>query len=227
MSLSRTVLVVSAAAIALGAGTAFILSETTAQDAEILTAQATTEPAATDAPAPSPVVPQRQYLQVDWPAARATAARIQRPRRESMLRQAKERAPMADSLNLPLLLPDDEKIDANLKLYTTHADQYAASSKQDGAIIELIGSRIATIAPPDVAAELAPRRRSAERANGYRIERTEYGVDISFTRFGAAYNISILCDDPYKDERCTKDDYAISLMNSTNVLVPESRMDQQ
>jgi hypothetical protein len=218
MSVTRIVLVVSLAAIFLGAVTAVLLSEFES-DLEIVTAQAQT---ATDPNSPQPaqfVVPERRYLQIDWPAARAASARTQRPERDTLLRAAKRQANMADRLSLPLLLPGDKAISDNLKLYTTHTDQYAASSKQEGAIVELIGSRIATVVPPGAAPEL-PALRSAARAS-YRIERTEYGLDISFTRFGAAYNISILCDDPYKDERCTKDDYAISLVESAKVLIPE------
>ena len=29
-----------------------------------------------------------------------------------------------------------------------------------------------------------------------RSERTEYGVDVSFTRFGAAYSVTFVCDAP-------------------------------
>ena len=36
------------------------------------------------------------------------------------------------------------------------------------------------------------------------IERTEYGVDVSFMRFGAAYNMSIACDEPDTDPRCSE-----------------------
>lgn len=35
------------------------------------------------------------------------------------------------------------------------------------------------------------------------VEQTEYGVDVSFVRFGAAYNVSIACDDPQNDPNCT------------------------
>ena len=230
MSLLRVVLTVAAAAIAVGSLLAVILNATVEDDVG-LTAVAQTTPAQTPAPDPAqtppaaavqqPVVPQQIYLQIDWAAARAAAARLQKNEQNSILRSAKRRAPMADRLTLPLLLPGDKKLNDNLKLYTTHDHQYSATSKQEGAIVELIGSRIAAVAPPQAAEELAPLRLSAERARGYRIERTEYGLDISFTRFGAAYNISVLCDDPYKDERCAKDDYAIGLVESANVVIPE------
>ena len=35
------------------------------------------------------------------------------------------------------------------------------------------------------------------------IERTEYGLDISFVRFGAVYNMAIACDAPETDPRCS------------------------
>jgi hypothetical protein len=55
------------------------------------------------------------------------------------------------------------------------------------------GPRIAAAQVPDAAARALALARSRGLTN-VRAERTEYGVDVAFSRFGAAYNVSFLCE---------------------------------
>lgn len=55
------------------------------------------------------------------------------------------------------------------------------------------GPRIAAAQVPDAAARALALARSRGLTN-IRTERTEYGVDVTFSRFGAAYNVSFLCE---------------------------------
>lgn len=55
------------------------------------------------------------------------------------------------------------------------------------------GPRIAAARVPDAAARALAQARARGLAN-VRTERTEYGVDVTFDRFGAAYNVSFLCE---------------------------------
>ena len=55
------------------------------------------------------------------------------------------------------------------------------------------GPRIAAARVPDAAGRALARARAAGLTN-IRTERTEYGVDVTFNRFGAAYNVSFLCE---------------------------------
>ena len=55
------------------------------------------------------------------------------------------------------------------------------------------GPRIAAAQVPDAAARALALARSRGLTN-IRTERTEYGVDVAFSRFGAAYNVSFLCE---------------------------------
>lgn len=57
------------------------------------------------------------------------------------------------------------------------------------------GPRVPTVRIPAPAARAAAQAR-AEGLTNVRTERTEYGVDVTFSRFGAAYNISFLCEGP-------------------------------
>lgn len=49
------------------------------------------------------------------------------------------------------------------------------------------------------------------------VERTEYGVDVSFSRFGSVYNLTIACDLPDTDPRCS-DASAVNTARSLQVL---------
>ena len=55
------------------------------------------------------------------------------------------------------------------------------------------GPRIAAARVPDVAGRALALARSRGLTN-VRTERTEYGVDVTFSRFGAAYNVSFICE---------------------------------
>ena len=43
--------------------------------------------------------------------------------------------------------------------------------------------------------------------------RTEYGQELTFNRYGAAYSVTIECDDPRYDPRCNNDIYARQVAN--------------
>lgn len=55
------------------------------------------------------------------------------------------------------------------------------------------GPRIAAARVPDAAARALAQARARGLTN-IRTERTEYGVDVAFNRFGAAYNVSLICE---------------------------------
>ena len=55
------------------------------------------------------------------------------------------------------------------------------------------GPRNAAARVPDAAGRALARARARGLTN-IRTERTEYGVDVTFNRFGAAYNVSFLCE---------------------------------
>lgn len=63
------------------------------------------------------------------------------------------------------------------------------------ATIARTGPRIAAARVPPVAARAATQART-EGLTNVRTERTEYGVDVTFSRFGAAYNVSFICEGP-------------------------------
>ena len=57
------------------------------------------------------------------------------------------------------------------------------------------GPRILAARIPNTAARAAAQAQTRGLTN-VRTERTEYGVDVTFNRFGAAYNVSFICNGP-------------------------------
>jgi len=57
------------------------------------------------------------------------------------------------------------------------------------------GPRVLAARIPPTATRAAAQART-EGLTNVRTERTEYGVDVTFNRFGAAYNISFICEGP-------------------------------
>ncbi|HEX8660421.1 MAG TPA: hypothetical protein VF686_01045, partial [Brevundimonas sp.] len=57
------------------------------------------------------------------------------------------------------------------------------------------GPRIAAARVAPAASRAAVEAR-AEGLTNVRTERTEYGMDVTFSRFGAAYNVSFICEGP-------------------------------
>ena len=55
------------------------------------------------------------------------------------------------------------------------------------------GPRIAAAQIPDAAGRALAQARARGLTN-IRTERTEYGVDVTFSRFGAAYNVTFICE---------------------------------
>lgn len=55
------------------------------------------------------------------------------------------------------------------------------------------GPRIAAAQIPDAAGRALAQARARGLTN-IRTERTEYGVDVAFSRFGAAYNVTFICE---------------------------------
>lgn len=78
---------------------------------------------------------------------------------------------------------------------TTKAFQspLARASGRTAAAVARPGPRITAASPPAGAAR-ALAQAGTQGLTNVRTERTEYGVDVSFSRFGAAYNVSFICE---------------------------------
>jgi hypothetical protein len=132
----------------------------------------------------------------------------QDPRTRTMLAQI-------NVSTVPVLGPIDPAL-MTTAIFVSGDRHYMLVVERDGQVIEIYGttrafqsSAPATTrpAPPATSAPTSARRRSVvptaalrqARAAGMsdiHIEPTEYGTDVAFSRFGAAYNVSFICEGP-------------------------------
>jgi hypothetical protein len=159
------------------------------------------------------------------PAAQAAVARAQQDPLAARLRGVLSQTPTGratlDAIagsEVPVLGPDEPAL-LQAATFLDGARHYMLVIEQPGRIIEIYGSTQAFRAPaaagdsaaptpaPPPAPGAAPRplpgaRQSAVRAvavdrpQNVQVERTEYGVDVAFTRYGAVYNVTFICESP-------------------------------
>jgi hypothetical protein len=109
---------------------------------------------------------------------------------------------------LPVLLPNLAALDlpdGSVSRLFPQADFYTFTLTSDGILIEVFGTRLAHAEAPD---PQTARRLQLSDGEGFRVTATEYGRELEFTRYGAAYAVTIECDDPEGDPRCSSEDYA-------------------
>jgi hypothetical protein len=114
---------------------------------------------------------------------------------------------------VPVLGPADPGLLRSARFYPGDR-QYTLVVRKEGLIIEIFGSIRALQSPtgaaPPAPVPVAPQPRALTRAPAaaaaarsvaaergltqIHIEQTEYGVDLAFVRFGAAYNLTFVCD---------------------------------
>ncbi|MBR9826469.1 MAG: hypothetical protein GYB36_11805 [Alphaproteobacteria bacterium] len=108
---------------------------------------------------------------------------------------------------LPVLMPTIEALglgETPLTRLFPRENFYTLSIRGPRILIEVFGTRLAHAEPPDAASE----RRLRARASNFDISQTRYGIEVNFNRYGAAYSITIECDNPRTDPRCSETNYA-------------------
>lgn len=154
--------------------------------------------------------------QADLAQARAspTAARAR-----TTLQQTPGKADVlaaAEASSVPVLGPASPALLQTARIFVSTA-QYTLVVREPGRLIEIHGTTRAFQAPPE--ASWPPRQAPARPGAAARVtavnptaaalarareaglgnvlvERTEYGADVSFERFGAVYSVTLVCDDP-------------------------------
>jgi hypothetical protein len=118
-----------------------------------------------------------------------------------------------DRARMPVLLNRRDDMLPNLRLFLAQ-DHYTASTKLGNAVVEINGTRVAAEAPrdfrmPHVVKRIglkgagkpspAPTPADDDALTDVNIEHTVSGVDITFTRFGHTYNITMDCGNQAQD----------------------------
>ena len=114
---------------------------------------------------------------------------------------------------MPVLGPADPSLLRSARFYPGDR-QYTLVVREEGLIVEIFGSTRALQSPtgaaPPAPVAVTPQTRALARAPApataaralaaewgltqVYTEQTEYGVDVAFVRFGAAYNLTFVCD---------------------------------
>lgn len=156
--------------------------------------------------AAQPKPDERRLMPIDWAEVRDALKnqRLQRAPIRQMTIQADAPQP-----SLPMLLPFDQEIAAKAAVNLfPRPHSYAASMRMGEITIEVHGDRRALVLDKNDPMLRVVQSKNVARLAGadvpFALDRTEGGYDLTFSRFGAAYLVSIECFNPETDQRCTK-----------------------
>ncbi|NWG92495.1 MAG: hypothetical protein HXY21_08310 [Parvularculaceae bacterium] len=128
---------------------------------------------------------------------------------------------------LPLLAPEGPRVAGTLKVYSL-GDSYSATAEvEDGVSMRMSGSRRKIVVgerPAALARMRAMRAQEKPLASletPYVVTRSDSSTDLSFSKFGAGYVLSLMCDDP-ADARCADDAFIVGLASNIMLLNPEA-----
>ena len=159
---------------------------------------------------------------IDWSAAAVDARRQSTPNltNSAILTAPQSVIPSNDQATritqtrLPVLLPAQALLDMGANptvLLFPSENFYTASMTGNGLLVEVFGTRLIQAEAPDGRAAV---RLNSVDSDGFRVQQTEYGREISFNRYGAAYSITLECDQPQTDMRCSDASYGRDLARS-------------
>lgn len=179
---------------------------------------------------PAPARPNRpRVMPIDWGQVRedlqrqnaqfsdnnfTTATRLP----QTFPRPSNNEAAEIARTRLPVLLPPNATLrlaNAPRVFLFPQEDFYTASINAPGILIEVFGTRLAHTEAPD---PVTLRRLRAQGPDGYQITQTEYGVEVNFNRYGAAYSITIECEFPLADDRCSELEYGRQLVENIGIV---------
>ncbi|WP_417491175.1 hypothetical protein [Maricaulis sp.] len=173
------------------------------------------QPALQRQPAAEPASPESpRTVAIDWDQARADARRQANINAEivaaarlapELPRPSNRDAGQVANTRLPVLVPNMASLNATQPptvLLFPRPDFYTLSITGDGLLIEVFGTRLAHAVAPDA---ITARQLRATDPDALRVSATEYGQVADFNRYGAAYTVTLECDNPQGDPRCADD----------------------
>lgn len=128
---------------------------------------------------------------------------------------------LIDQITIPVLLPSEPALAEHLRIFPNEAHYAVSSTGQGGMAFHMTGHGKAFDLMPAAVRRLPHADlRARIPGDGIVIEHTEFGLDASFNRFGAAYSISLECADPVGDKRCADDAFIRGLVARLIVVIP-------
>tara|TARA_R110000868_G_scaffold53249_1_gene167308 strand:- start:2589 stop:3296 length:708 start_codon:yes stop_codon:yes gene_type:complete len=186
----------------------------TVQPAALQLRQPVEAPASPDAP---------RTVAINWTQAQSDARRQGVPVNQEVTafrlapqlpRPSNREAGQVTQTRLPVLVPNMAALSANpppTVLLFPREDFYTLSISGDGLVVEVFGTRLVHAQAPD---PLSARQLRATDPDGLRVSATEYGQVADFNRYGAAYTVTLECDNPQSDPRCADDELVRRLARS-------------
>jgi hypothetical protein len=125
---------------------------------------------------------------------------------------------------LPVLVPGTPEVLESVQVFGQENSYSAIADGGEGVAIRISGSRKKVVvgSPPVVRRRLeefrSEKKSLPQFGARYLITRSDGVTDLSFSRWGCGYIISVMCDDPYTDARCAEDDFITELASSLVLL---------
>ncbi len=142
---------------------------------------------------------------IDWAAAKKATIAYQRAGRMPKAALAQS---VMDEIAMPIIVP--EKMPANGHVFGKDY-YYHAISRHDGYSVSVHGTCVLS--------EIRSPGDKKAAADGMQIFQTEDGMAASFSLFGAAYSVMMVCDDPAGDSRCKSTAFMKKLVDSMVVQI--------
>ena len=161
-----------------------------------------------------------QTLEVDWsqvPIAESSMSQLslitknRQNRSPAAFARLKERL---SAVQLPVYLPRAELNYQETNL-VAKADFYDVSVRIEGVTLLISGDRYLQILPPELAQALSGLQSTDQgEKETADFTRAEKMVEVNFSRFGVHYTVTVECDAPDTDPRCTQMDFARQVYQS-------------
>ncbi len=138
-------------------------------------------------------------------------------------KQEKEMRAEVNYVDMPVIIPTLQTRNANLRIFGQKNTYMVTADLEDGVFMRFAGSRRKTLAPRSsmIKSRMSKLQSQKEAISffgiNYFIAHSEDSVDLSFSRFGCGYVMTIICDDP-NNSKCNKDDYIKELVSSMALL---------
>ncbi len=170
---------------------------------------------------PAQQQPDTNVTTIDWAAAERdrqvqtrSAASASAARSQTTVPAPRNASPQdLQEVRLPVLIPSLQAARTSRAgdqgmLVFPNEDFYTASMTMDGLLVEVSGSRRINTR---IADPLEARRlRAGQDAEGFRVTSIEGGQTVDFSRYGAAYSVTLECARP-DDLRCADPNFAIDM----------------
>ena len=117
-----------------------------------------------------------------------------------------------DAIRLPVLSYGEAGLLRDT-LLTHNQNWYVLSANHDGLNVVLKGTRNEVITPGIELNDAALRA-----ADNYTFTRTHTVVTVAWRAFGASYSLDLECARPMDDTRCSKDEFALNMIESLGVI---------